>query len=150
LAGRKRAWKAALFEGYIVCIYSQRFAQYRGETLKVTGNRSAPQGAIVTSEIVRPEGGPPIKVEWRLGTRDGLYKVSDFIIDGVSMGASERTEFASLIQRSGGQVQGILAMRRDRPTAPASAPQAGLPPNPGSTLHCAAPALSFASTACSE
>jgi len=138
------------FEDYIVRIYSQRFAQYRGETLKMTGSRSAPQGAIVTSEIVRPEGGPPIKVEWRLGMRDGLYKVSDVIIDGVSMGASKRSEFASLIQRSGGQVQGLLAMMRDRATAPASAPQAGLPPSPGSTLHCPEPALSFASTACSE
>ena len=116
----------------------------------MTGSRSGPEGVIVTSEIIRPEGGSPIKVEWRLGTRGGLYKVSDVIIDGVSMELSERTEFASLIQRSGGQVQGLLAMMRDRATAPASLPPAGLPPSPGSTLHCPEPALSFASTACSE
>ncbi|MBV8131126.1 MAG: ABC transporter substrate-binding protein [Alphaproteobacteria bacterium] len=61
-------------------------AQYRGEALKVTGSRLDPQGVIMTSEIVCPEGGPPIKVDWRLETRDGLYKISDVIIDGVSMG----------------------------------------------------------------
>jgi ABC-type transporter MlaC component len=31
-----------------------------------------------------------------------LYKISDVIIDGVSMEVSERSEFASVIQRSGG------------------------------------------------
>ena len=124
-----------LFEDYIVRIYSQRFAQCHGEALNVTGSRSGPEGAIVTSDIVRPEGDPPIKVEWRLGTRDGLYKVSDVIIDGVSMGAPGRTEFASLIQRSGGQVQGLLVMMRDRATASASPSRAALPPSPGSTLQ---------------
>jgi ABC-type transporter MlaC component len=32
-------------------------------------------------------------------------QINDVIIDGVSMGASERSEFASVIQVSGGQVQ---------------------------------------------
>jgi phospholipid transport system substrate-binding protein len=80
----------------------------------VTGSRSDPEGALVTSEIVRPEGGPPIKVDWQLSARDGLYKISDVIIDGISTGASERSEFGSVIQRSGGQVQGLLAMMRER------------------------------------
>jgi phospholipid transport system substrate-binding protein len=123
-----------LFENYIVRIYSQRFAQYDGEALKATGSRSGPEGAIVTSEIVRPEGGAPIKVDWRLGTRDGLYKVDDVIIDDVSMGVSERTEFASLIQRNGGQVEGPLSTMRNGVIAPASTPRTGLPPSPGSTL----------------
>jgi phospholipid transport system substrate-binding protein len=120
-----------LFEDYIVRVYSQRFAQYHGEALKVTSSRSDPEGAVVTSEIVRPEGGPPIKVDWRLGTRDGLYKISDVIIDGVSMRASERSQFASVIQRSGGQVQGLLATMRENAASPASTPHAT---SSGSTL----------------
>ena len=95
-----------LFEDYIVRVYSERFAQYRGETLRVTGSRADPEGALVTSEIVSPAGRPPIKIDWRLTARDGLYKISDVIIDGVSMGATERSEVAAMIQRSGGQVQG--------------------------------------------
>ena len=66
----------------------------------------------MTSEIVRSEGDPPIKVEWRLGTSDGLYKINDVIIDAVSMGASERSDFASVIQRNGGQVGGLIASAR--------------------------------------
>jgi hypothetical protein len=110
---------------------SARFAQYRGETLRVTGSRSDPEGAIVTSEIVRPDGGPPIKVDWRLSARDGLYKISDVIIDGVSMGTSERSEFASVIQRSGGQVQGLLAMMREGMSTPPGA----VPPSMGASTR---------------
>jgi phospholipid transport system substrate-binding protein len=122
-----------LFEDYIVRVYSQKFAQYRGETLKVTGSRSDPESALVTSEIVRPQG-PPIRADWRLATRDGLYKISDIIIDGVSMDVTERSEFASIIQRSGGQMQVLLAMMRGEATAPAGAPPAGLPSGVGSSL----------------
>jgi phospholipid transport system substrate-binding protein len=118
-----------LFEEYIVRVYSERFAQYRGETLQVTGSRADPEGAVVTSEIVRPGGAPPIKVDWRLTARDGLYKISDVIIDGVSMGVTERSEIAAMIQRSGG-VPGLLAMMREKAGAPAGALPAAAPPAP--------------------
>jgi phospholipid transport system substrate-binding protein len=132
---RERQEFRGLFEDYIVRVYSERFAQYRGETLRVTGSHSDPERALVTSEIVRPQGDPPIKVDWRLTTDDGLYKIADVIIDGVSMGASERAEFASVIQRSGGQVQGLLAMMREKTVALAgSSPPQGLPPGVGSSL----------------
>jgi phospholipid transport system substrate-binding protein len=118
-----------LFEDYIVRVYSERFAQYRGETLRVTGSRADPEGAIVTSEILRPGGAPPIKVDWRLTARDGLYKISDVIIDGVSMGVTERSEIAAMIQRSGG-VPGLLAIMREQNAAPAGALPAAVPPAP--------------------
>ena len=115
-----------LFENYIVLVYSKRFAQYHGEALNVTSSRADSDGAIVASEIVRPNGGTPIKVDWLLGTRDRLYKVTDLIIDGISMATSDRSQFASVIQRTGGQVQGLLAMMRDKSANPDAAP-AGVP-----------------------
>jgi phospholipid transport system substrate-binding protein len=116
-----------LFEDYIVRVYSKRFAQYHGEALNVTSSRADSDGAIVASEIVRPNGGTPIKVDWRLGTRDGLYKVTDVIIDGISMAVSDRSQFASVIQRTGGQVQGLLAMMRDKSVDPVDAAPAAVP-----------------------
>lgn len=69
----------------LVRFYRQRFTQYEGETFQVSGSRGDPAGVIVTSQILRPDG-PPIAVDWRLSTGyDGLYKISDVIIDGVSM-----------------------------------------------------------------
>jgi phospholipid transport system substrate-binding protein len=63
------------------------------------------------SQIIRPQG-PPIEVDWRLEVNDGRYKISDVIVDRVSMALSQRSEFAAIIQRNGGQVSGLLATLR--------------------------------------
>ena len=97
----------------LVRFYNRRFAQYEGETLQVTGSRADPGGVIVTSQILRPNGSP-IEVDWRLSARDGLFKISDVIIDGVSMALSERQTFVEQIQGSGGQVAGLLARMRQQ------------------------------------
>ena len=66
-----------LFEEYIALAYSTRLAQYSGETFKVTGSRPDADGAIVSSQILRPAGAAPVKVEWRLIGRNGVYKIFD-------------------------------------------------------------------------
>jgi phospholipid transport system substrate-binding protein len=102
----------SLFEGYLVRFYGEQFAQDGGESLRVTGSRTAPAGAIVTSQMVRPQG-PPIEVDSRLVISDGRYKISDVIVDGVSMAMAQRFAFASMIQRNGGKVAGLLATMRE-------------------------------------
>jgi len=47
-------------------------------------------------------------------TRDGSMKVVDVSVEGVSMGQTQRSEFASIIQNNGGQVSGLLAEMRRR------------------------------------
>ena len=119
-----RYWKTAtpeqqeefvkLFEGYIAIVYSHQLAAYMGETLKVTGSRTNAEGAVVASEIIRPSGAPPVKVDWHLTDRNGSYKISDVTVDGISMAVTQRSEFASVIQRSGGQVGGLIAQLRQK------------------------------------
>ena len=75
--------------------------------------RSA-DGAIVSSQILRPAGAAPVKVDWRLTGRDGNYKISDVSVDGISMAVTQRSEFASVIQHNGGQVQGLITMLREK------------------------------------
>jgi phospholipid transport system substrate-binding protein len=103
-----------LFTNYISLVYSNRLAEYSGETLKVTGSRAAPDGSLVSSEIVRPNGAPPAQVEWLLTPSDGTYKISDVIVEGVSMAVTQRSEFASVIERDGGQVQGLITALRQK------------------------------------
>src|ERR1700752_1668142 len=81
----QRAEYVKLFEDYIAMAYATRLAEYTGETFKVTGSRPDADGAIVSSQIIRPAGGPPGKVGWRLAGRNGVYKISDVSVDGISM-----------------------------------------------------------------
>jgi phospholipid transport system substrate-binding protein len=109
---RQRREFRGFFEEHLLHFYGERFAQYGGESFRVTGTRIDPAGLIVTSQIIRSLG-PPIGVDWRLSIRDGLYKVSDVVVDGVSMASTQRSEVSAIIQRNGGQLAGLLTTIRD-------------------------------------
>ena len=107
----QRAEFTKLFEDYIAVAYATRLAEYTGETFKVIGSRPEADGAIVSSQILRPAGAAPVKVDWRV---TGRNKISDVSVDGISMAVTQRSEFASVIQHSGGQLQGLIAMLREK------------------------------------
>jgi phospholipid transport system substrate-binding protein len=103
-----------IFEDHVMMIYGPRHAEYRAQSLKVMGKRLDPDGLTVTSQIIRPLGVAPIPVNWRLSVSDCLYKISDIVIDGISMAMTQRSEFAQMIQRNGGQTESLLAAMRQR------------------------------------
>lgn len=104
-----------LFHRMVEKIYTDRFSLYSGETFNVTGSRADPNGGdtMVLSQVVRPQG-PPVNVEWRVRKVDGKPKILDVVVEGVSMSVTQRAEFASVIQRGGGQLDALLQMMRDR------------------------------------
>ena len=102
-------------------IYASRLGDYGGETLRVISARAAGNDTIVTTEVRGPDR-PPLKVDWRVRGDAGTYKVVDIIIEGASMVITQRDEFASVIRRSGGNLDGLLARLRAS-TAPVSGQQ---------------------------
>src|SRR6516162_3729278 len=103
-----------LFEDYVVFVYGTRLSNFNGETFKVRGSRTDENSTIVSTDILSPSGEAPIKVDWRLVTDKGAFKINDVVIEGISMLVTQRSEFASVIQRHGGQVGGLLTMMRER------------------------------------
>lgn len=104
-----------LFEDLLVETYVDRFATYSGETLEIvkTDVRNA-KDVIVTSTLVRPTSTEPIEVEWRVRAHDDVYKIIDIMVEGVSMGQTQRAEFASAIKNNGGDISKFLAELRER------------------------------------
>lgn len=102
----------ALFQEYIVRAYSTRLSEYGGEPFRVTGARPNGAETVVASEIIRPNGGR-IVVDWYLIDRGG-FKITDVYVGGVSMKVTQRDEFASVIQRNGGQVGALIAQLRQK------------------------------------
>ncbi|TCS61363.1 phospholipid transport system substrate-binding protein [Varunaivibrio sulfuroxidans] len=104
-----------LFENLIVVTYVDRFEQYSGEVLKVGKSLTDSNGdTIVYSEIARPQSGTPVRVDWRVRKIEGAYKIIDVVVEGVSMGQTQRSEFASVIRQNGGQVAGLLKVLRQK------------------------------------
>jgi phospholipid transport system substrate-binding protein len=99
------------FADRLVRFYGQRLAQSASGDFVVTGSRIGSDGVIVTSRIIPPRGAP-IAVDWRLGVNDGVYKIEDLAIDGVSMALAQRSETAALIAREGGQFGMVIATMR--------------------------------------
>ena len=99
------------FADRLVRVYGRQLAQSGDGDFVVTGSRPAPDGVIVTSRI-SPRQGAAIAVDWRLGISDGVYKIEDVAIDGVSMALAQRSEIAALIARGGGQVGMLLVTMR--------------------------------------
>jgi phospholipid transport system substrate-binding protein len=102
-----------LFEDYVVLAYAARLSNYSGEQFRVLGSRPDRDVTIVSSEIQRPNGAPAVKVDWRL-VDDRGFKIADVVVDGISMAVTQRQEFASVIQRHGGQVGGLLMLMREK------------------------------------
>lgn len=104
----------ALFEDLIVSTYVDRFKSYSGEKLTVSSAVPATGGdLLVNSQIARPAGGEPLDVGWRVRANGDQFKIVDVIVAGVSMGQTQRSEFSSVIRRSGGKVEGLLAKLRE-------------------------------------
>lgn len=111
---RQQAEYQRLFEQLIINTYAGRFLEYSGETFKVTGARAeSGTDSAVATQIVRPNG-PPITLEWRVRHRDGHSKIIDVVFEGVSMGVTQRQEFASVIQQNGGKVDGLIQALRQK------------------------------------
>ncbi len=103
-----------LFEEYVVYVYTARLSDFEGEQFKINGARPDQGSVIVSTDVITPGAPTPLKVDWRLVNDDGAYKISDVIVEGVSMLVTQRSEFASIIQRHGGQVQGLLDLMREK------------------------------------
>ncbi|HEV2303224.1 MAG TPA: ABC transporter substrate-binding protein [Stellaceae bacterium] len=103
-----------LFEDYVVIAYAARLSNYGGEVFKVIGDQRDGNGFVVASEIARPNGDPPLRIDWRLVSDNGALKIADVVVEGVSMAVTQRSEFASVIARNGGSVGGLLTLMREK------------------------------------
>ena len=113
-----RYWKKAteaqrkayndLFVDFIVRVYASRFDSYNGETFLLEGviDSDIEGDSVVRTRIIRPTGGSSVGVDFRVRVIDGVYKVVDINVEGISMLHTHRVEFSSVINRKG--IDGFL------------------------------------------
>jgi phospholipid transport system substrate-binding protein len=112
----ERAEYRVLFEEFIVRTYVGRLGRYGGEQLSVVGTIADGDGdTLVRSEILDPNF-PPVRVDWRIRRIDNSYRIVDVVLEGVSMALTQRDEFAAVIQKNGGTVEGLLNELRSKNT----------------------------------
>ena len=103
----------ALFRTYVLATLSQRFSYYTGsERFEINGSRDAGgDDTLVNSRIVYT-GYPPTHIDWRVRRDGDRLMIVDIVAEGVSLLVTNRSEFDSIVSRSG--IDGLLGELRSR------------------------------------
>jgi phospholipid transport system substrate-binding protein len=107
-----------LYVDFIVGSYSMRFSDYLGEGVKVTGSDLEDDGTVLVHSKIDMPSADDIRVDWRLRRTGGSFAIVDIVIEGASMGVTQRSEFASVIQNQG--VDGLIDALRTKKLRPAN------------------------------
>ncbi len=102
-----------LFEDIQVLTWAKRFKDYSGETLDIVAVHPDGELNVSVDSLIRRRKLDPIAVTWLVRKAGESFRVLDIKVEGASMAFTHRSEYTSVIQSSGGQVEGLLtAMRR--------------------------------------
>ncbi len=107
----------AAFQNYAVAVYQSYFANYAGQTLKVTGSQArSADDFIVQTVLINPgdrSGQPPLQVDFRVRTDTGKPTVTDFSVSGIFLALEERDQFTSFLGQNGGNVRLLITHLND-------------------------------------
>jgi phospholipid transport system substrate-binding protein len=103
-----------LFEHYIVQTYVQRFNDFAGAQLRVLQTRAGQDGEVIATLDAALPGKPTAKFDVRMRREANTFKIFDVVVEGISMSVTQRDDFAAVIQRNGGKIEGLLASLREK------------------------------------
>lgn len=109
----------ALFEDVIVTTWADRFSEYSGEKFEVKTAIDAPSAheservAIVRS-VFFTDPQTQVRIDWRVASRGDIYKITDVMVEGISMANTQRDEFSSVIRSNSGELSALLEILRKK------------------------------------
>ena len=90
------------YKNYLLARYTTNFANYNGSKYIITGARDEGDGTFtVDMKIKTPQQSQDTLAGYRLAYENGQFKIHDIVIEGVSLITTQRSEFASVVQREG-------------------------------------------------
>ncbi len=117
----QRAEFQDLFTEYLVNSYARHIGSYQAETLVIVASHPVGTKDVLVETSVESSSGATNPI-WRVRAYEGVYKIIDVSIDGVSLALTQRREFAAVINRQG--LDGLLGMLRQKLAAQAKAARA--------------------------
>ena len=100
------------FIHYSFAVYEKGLNRYQGQALKVTGSSDrAADDSMVQAQIGNPNqaSAQPIKVAFRVRRNEaGGPTITDIVIEGVSLAATERDEFNAYLAAHNGSIPELI------------------------------------------
>lgn len=96
------------FADYLSVTYGKRFVKYSGHKLDVKRIHDDGNGRTTAYTVVQVNNEDPVRVDWIIDTVNSQLRILDFRVEGLSLSDTHRQEFASVIQKNGGNVQALI------------------------------------------
>tara|TARA_E500000178_G_scaffold278862_1_gene278471 strand:- start:274 stop:870 length:597 start_codon:yes stop_codon:yes gene_type:complete len=102
------------FEKYFLKSLTSRLTDYSSSKFEILGeDKKSSNYTIVNSKITPTDGGPEIKIDWRIYTKDPEKPlIRDLIVEGLSLARTQKEEFSSILSSNDNDIK-ILVNKLD-------------------------------------
>ena len=98
------------FEKYFLKSLTSRLAEYSSSKFEILEeDKKSNTYTIVKSKIVPEDGGPEIKIDWRIYTKNPEQPlIRDLIVEGLSLARTQKEEFASILSSNNNDIEILI------------------------------------------
>lgn len=103
------------FEKYFLKSLTSRLADYSSSEFKIIGeDKKSANTTIINSKVTPNDGGPEIKIDWRVYTKNpDKPLIRDLIVEGLSMARVQKEEFASILSSNNNDIKLLINKLED-------------------------------------
>ena len=99
------------FEKYFLKSLTSRLTDYSSSKFEILGeDKKSANYTIVSSKVEPLDGGPEIKIDWRIYTKNPEKPlVRDLIVEGLSLARTQKEEFASILSSNNNDINILIS-----------------------------------------
>ena len=99
------------FEKYFLKSLTSRLTDYSSSKFEILGeDKKSANYTIISSKISPENGGPEIKIDWRIYTKNPEKPlIRDLIVEGLSLARTQKEEFASILSSNNNDIKILIS-----------------------------------------
>ncbi len=98
------------FEKYFLKSLTSRLTDYSSSKFEIIGeDKKSSNYTIIKSKVIPNDGGPEIKIDWRIYTKNPEKPlIRDLIVEGLSLARTQKEEFASILSSNNNDIEILI------------------------------------------
>ena len=98
------------FEKYFLKSLTSRLTDYSSSKFEILEeDKKSSNYTIVNSKVIPDDGGPEIKIDWRIYTKNPEKPlIRDLIVEGLSLARTQKEEFASILSSNNNDIKVLI------------------------------------------
>ena len=99
------------FEKYFLKSLTSRLTDYSSSKFEIIGeDKKSSNYTIIKSKVIPNDGGPEIKIDWRIYTKNPEKPlIRDLIVEGLSLARTQKEEFSSILNSNNNDINILIA-----------------------------------------